>query len=66
MPSGSDRRGIAEPRYCISDQSVGNILRRLSIEPAPRRRQQMNWSEFIRSHMAVLAGVDFFTVEVLP
>ena len=25
----------------------------------------MNWAEFIRSHMAVLAGIDFFTVEVL-
>ena len=44
--------------YCISDQTVGNILRRFDIEPAPRRRQQMNWAEFIRSHMAVLAGID--------
>ena len=51
--------------YCISDQTVGNILRRFGIEPAPRRRQQMNWAEFIRWHMAVLAGIDFFTVEVL-
>ena len=51
--------------YCISDQTVGNILRRFGIEPAPRGRQQMNWAEFIRSHMAVLAGIDFFTVEVL-
>src|SRR4051794_350758 len=25
----------------------------------------MTWAEFIRSHMAVLAGIDFFTVEVL-
>ena len=25
----------------------------------------MNWRDFIRSHMAVLAGMDFFTVEVL-
>ena len=25
----------------------------------------MNWADFIRSHMAVLAGIDFFTVEVL-
>ncbi|MGI9073426.1 MAG: integrase core domain-containing protein, partial [Bryobacteraceae bacterium] len=23
------------------------------------------WADFIRSHMAVLAGIDFFTVEVL-
>ena len=25
----------------------------------------MNWADFIRSHMAVPAGIDFFTVEVL-
>jgi hypothetical protein len=25
----------------------------------------MNWADFIRSHMAVIAGIDFFTVEVL-
>jgi transposase InsO family protein len=49
----------------VSDQTVGNILRRFGIGPAPKRRQQMGWAEFIRSHMAVLAGIDFFTVEVL-
>src|SRR4051812_3923746 len=49
----------------ISDQTIGNILRRYDISPAPKRRQQTNWADFIRSHMAVLAGVDFFTVEVL-
>jgi transposase InsO family protein len=51
--------------HCVSDQTVGNILRRFGIAPAPKRRQQMNWSDFIRSHMAALAGIDFFTVEVL-
>jgi len=25
----------------------------------------MSWADFIRSHMAVLARIDFFTVEVL-
>jgi putative transposase len=44
---------------------VGNILRRFGIAPARKRREQMNWADFIRYHMAVLAGVDFFTVEVL-
>jgi putative transposase len=51
--------------HSISDQTVGNILRRFGIAPAPKRRQQMNWADFIRSHVAVLAGIDFFTVEVL-
>src|SRR5215467_2821591 len=51
--------------HYVSDQTVGNILRRFGIPPAPRRRQQMSWAGFIRSHMAVLARIDFFTVEVL-
>lgn len=49
----------------VSDQTVGNILRRFGIAPAPKRHRQMSWADFIRSHMAVLAGIDFFTVEVL-
>jgi len=44
----------------ISDQTVGNILRRFGIAPAPKRRQQTTWAGFIRSHLAVLAGIDFF------
>jgi hypothetical protein len=51
--------------YRISDQTVGNILKRHGIAPAPKRSQNTTWKEFIRSHMAVLAGIDFFTVEVL-
>src|SRR3954454_6765927 len=49
----------------VSDQTVGSVLRRFGIAPAPKRCPQMNWAQFIRTHMAVLAGVDFFTVEVL-
>jgi hypothetical protein len=49
----------------ISDQTVGNILRRYKIAPAPERTRKTTWKEFIRSHMDVLAGTDFFTVEVL-
>jgi putative transposase len=47
----------------VSDQTVGNILRRFGMAPAPKRRQHMSWADFIRSHLAVLAGTDFFTVE---
>ena len=47
----------------LSDQTVGNILRRHDIPPAPRRKQTTTWNDFIRAHIAVL--VDFFTVEVL-
>src|SRR5262249_4299646 len=48
--------------YVVSDQTVGNILRRHGIAPAPKRAQQTSWKDFIAAQMAVLAGVDFFTV----
>ena len=51
--------------HSVFDQTVGNILRRFGIAPAPKRRQQMNWADFVRAHMAVLSGMDFFTVEAL-
>ena len=44
---------------------MGNILRRHNITPAPERSRSTTWKEFIRSHLDVLAGADFFTVEVL-
>ena len=49
----------------LSDQTVGNILRRHDIPPAPTRKQATSWKDFIRAHMAVLVATDFFTVEVL-
>ena len=49
----------------VSDQTVGNVLKRHGIAPAPKRSQNTTWKEFIQSHLAVLAGIDFFTVEVL-
>jgi putative transposase len=56
---------LANLGHSVSDQTVGNILRRHGIAPAPDRRRTTTWSQFIRNHMAVLAGTDFFTVEVL-
>ena len=44
---------------------MGNILRRRGIAPAPQRSQTTSWKDFISAHMDVLAGTDFFTVEVL-
>src|SRR5450432_2092036 len=49
----------------LSDQTVGNILRRHGIAPAPKRSQITTWKDFLAAHMSVLAGCDFFTVEVL-
>jgi putative transposase len=49
----------------LSHQTVGNTLRRHGLSPAPKRKQAISWKDFIRSHMEVLVGMDFFTVEVL-
>jgi putative transposase len=49
----------------VSDQTVGNILRRHGTAPAPKRSRTTTWTDFIHRHRAVLAGTDFFTVEVL-
>jgi putative transposase len=48
----------------ISDETVGNILRRNGVPPAPRRKPGIPWSEFIESHQEVIAACDFFTAEV--
>ena len=47
----------------ISDQTVGNILHRHALPPA--RKRTTIWPVFIRTHLALLAGTDFFTAEVL-
>jgi hypothetical protein len=56
---------LANLSHVVSDQTVGNILRRYGIAPAPKRRQNTTWKQFIAAHMSVLAGIDFFTVEVV-
>jgi hypothetical protein len=56
---------LANLGYEISDQSVGNILRRHALPPAPERKHTTTWPAFIRTHLALLAETDFFTAEVL-
>src|SRR6476646_2220769 len=56
---------LANLGHVVSDQTVGNILRRHGIAPAPKRSHKTTWKQFLAAHMAVLAGTDFFTVEVL-
>ena len=43
---------------------MGNILRRQGLGPAPERKRQTTWAEFIRRHKEVLWATDFFTTEV--
>jgi putative transposase len=41
---------LANLGYTVSDQTVGNVLKRRGIAPAPKRSQNTTWKEFIQSH----------------
>ena len=51
---------MANLGYRLSDQTVGTILQRHGIPPAPERQRKTTWADFIRAHLSVLAGTDFF------
>jgi hypothetical protein len=66
---GYDRRAgaLAELGYDISDQTVGNLLKRWGLPLAAERRKTTTWQEFIRNHMDVMDvwwAIDFFSAEV--
>jgi transposase len=50
--------------YTICDQTVGNILKRHGISPAPQRKETVTWREFVRIHLEVLGATDFFNSNV--
>jgi hypothetical protein len=56
---------MAKLGHHLSDQTVGDILRRHGIAPAPTRSRATSWKDFISAHKDDLAGADFFTVGVL-
>jgi putative transposase len=56
---------LANLGYEISDQTVGTVLRRHGLPPAPERKRTTTWASFVRTHLALLAATDFFTAEVL-
>jgi putative transposase len=56
---------LANLGYEISDQTVGNVLRRHGLLPAPQRKRTTSWTDFIRTYVELLAGTDFFTADVL-
>lgn len=50
--------------YTISETTIGRVLRKHGIEPAPTRREHMPWKTFLAAHWEAIAAADFFTVEV--
>jgi len=50
--------------HSISDQTVGNILKRHGMAPSGGRKRNTTWAAFIRQHRDVLWAADFFTSEI--
>ena len=55
---------LANLGLTVSAQTVGNILKRHGLPPAPERKTTTTWKAFIRTHLDVLVATDFFTAEV--
>ena len=55
---------LANLGYTVRDQTVGTILKRHGLPPAPERKKTTTWREFLRTHRDVLVATDFFTAEV--
>jgi putative transposase len=49
----------------IGRNTIKRILREHGIDPAPERGRHMPWAKFIKAHLGVLVGMDFFTVEAV-
>jgi putative transposase len=47
---------LANLGYKVCDQTVGNVLQRYGLLPAPERKRTTTWLSFIRIHLALLAG----------
>jgi len=51
--------------YTISDEAIGNILRRHNIPPAPDRGGSPSWRHLMTHYKDQILACDFFTVETL-
>jgi hypothetical protein len=48
----------------FSKTTIAKILKKHGIDPAPKRKHDTTWKNFIKRHMDVMWGCDFFTQEV--
>ena len=51
-------------RHEVGRSTIAKVLKEAGLDPAPERQKRTTWKEFLRSHFAVLAAADFFSVEV--
>ena len=50
--------------HAVARGTISNILKKHSIDPAPERKRQTTWKEFLTQHWELIVAADFFTVEV--
>jgi transposase InsO family protein len=49
----------------VGRNTIRRILQGNGIDPAPERGKRMSWATFIKAHLGVLVGMDFFTGEAV-
>jgi transposase InsO family protein len=55
---------MANLGHVLAHTTIGNILKRHGIEPAPERVRKTTWKEFLEQHWDQILASDFFTIEV--
>jgi hypothetical protein len=50
--------------HVLARSMIAEILKRRGIEPAPERKRNTTWKEFLSRHWEQIVAADFFTVEV--
>jgi transposase len=66
MTAGYDKiRGYLDDLgISYSKTTIGDILKKHGIQPAPERKYDLTWKQFIKTHAHIMWGCDFFTHEV--
>jgi len=59
------RNTIVHLGYGVSRSTVKRILDDHGITPEPEKQRSVQWQEFLKSHLNVMAATDFLTVELL-
>ena len=51
--------------YCLSDETIANILKRHGIPPLSQRRPSLSWRHLMTHYRDQILACDFFTIETL-